>query len=101
MQVPILNGIYTTEESDFRTSYPRNLIPVPKGQGISNGYLRPADGIVEFGQGPGVDRGGVNWHGSCYRVMGTSLVLVGADGSTRAMGDIPGTGPVIFDYSFD
>ena len=46
MQIPILNGIYTDNDSDFRTSYPRNMIPVPKAQGMSAGYLRPADGIV-------------------------------------------------------
>ena len=41
MQIPILDGIYTDNNSDFRTAYPVNLIPVPKGQGISAGYLRP------------------------------------------------------------
>ena len=45
MQIPILDGIYTDNNSDFRTAYPVNLIPVPKGQGISAGYLRPAEGI--------------------------------------------------------
>ena len=81
MQIPILNGIYTDEASDFRTSYPRNLIPVPKSQGISQGYLRPADGIVEFGDGPGLDRGGINWDNVCYRVMGTKLVSIDLDGN--------------------
>jgi len=71
MQIPIVNGIYTDEVADFRTSYPKNLIPVPKQQGISTGYLRPADGIVEFGTGPGIDRGGINWNGVYYRVRGS------------------------------
>ena len=56
--IPILNGIYTDDAADFRTSYPINMVPVPKQQGISAGYLRPADGIVELGTGPGIDRGG-------------------------------------------
>jgi hypothetical protein len=51
MRIPVLNGIYTDETSNFRTSYPRNLIPVPKANGISEGYLKPADGIVEFNSG--------------------------------------------------
>ncbi|MCY1412949.1 Phage stabilization protein [compost metagenome] len=101
MQIPVINGIYTDEAADFRTSYPVNLVPVPKPQGISNGYLRPADGIVPFGTGPGADRGGINWQGFCYRVMGTKLVRVDSDGSTVTLGDVGSGGPVSFDYSFD
>lgn len=101
MQVPILNGIYTDEAGDFRTSYPRNLIPVPKKQGISNGYLRPSDGIVSNGTGPGVDRGGINWNGVCYRVMGTSLVSISAGGTVTTIGTIAGSNLVSMDYSFD
>ncbi len=57
MQIPILNGIYTDNGPDLRTSYPVNMVPVPKQSGISNGFLRPGDGIVANGSGPGVDRG--------------------------------------------
>lgn len=101
MQIPILSGIYTDEASDFRTSYPRNLVPVPKQQGIANGYLRPADGIAQLGSGPGVDRGGVNWNGVCYRVMGSNLVQIAPDGTCMVLGDVSGSGQVTFDYSFD
>jgi len=100
-QIPILNGIYTDNGPDIRTSYPVNLIPVPTTSGISAGYLRPADGIVTFGAGPGIDRGGINWRGECYRVMGTKLVKVAADGSVSILGDVGGSGLVTFDYSFD
>jgi hypothetical protein len=102
MQIPILNGIYTDDKSDFRTSYPRNLVPVPKQQGISNGYLRPADGIISYGStGPGLDRGAINWNGVCYRVMGTKLVSVSELGVITIIGDVTGTTQVTFDYSFD
>lgn len=101
MQIPVLNGIYTNEQSDFRTSYPRNLVPVPKQNGISTGYLRPADGIVLDGTGPGVDRGGIEWNGVCYRVMGTSLVRTNSDGTNDVLGDVGGSGQVTLDYSFD
>lgn len=101
MQIPILSGVYTSESPDFRASYPRNMIPVPRAQGISNGYLRPADGIVQVGTGPGVDRGAIVWNDTCYRVMGTSLVRVNADGSVVVLGDVGGEGPVRMDYSFD
>jgi len=100
-QIPILNGIYTDNGPDIRTSYPVNLIPVPTVSGISAGYLRPADGIVTFGSGPGIDRGGINWRGECYRVMGTSLVRIASDGSVATLGDVGGSGLVTFDYSFD
>jgi len=101
MQIPILNGIYTDESSDFRTSYPRNLIPVPKQQGISNGYLRPADGITDLGTGEGLDRGGINWNGVCYRASGGQLIRVNSDGSIAIIGAIAGSSQVSFDYSFD
>lgn len=101
MQIPILNGIYTDGVSDFRTSYPRNLVPVPKQQGISQGYLRPAEGIVQFGAGPGPDRGAINWNGRCIRVMGTKLCAVESDGSITILTDVGGTGQVSMDYSFD
>jgi hypothetical protein len=101
MQIPVLNGIYSDQNSDFRTSYPRNLIPVPKEQGISKGYLRPADGIVQFGTGPGADRGGINWKGTCYRVMGSKLVSIASDGTTATLGDVGGSGQCTLDYSFN
>jgi hypothetical protein len=55
-QIAIISGIYADQSGDYRTSYPENLIPVPKAQGVSNGYLRPADGIASDGTGPGIGR---------------------------------------------
>jgi hypothetical protein len=103
MQIPILNGIYADATPELRTSYPVNMVPVPKQSGISNGFLRPGDGIVANGTGPGTDRGGVNWQGICYRVMGTKLVSVGSSGAVTVLGDFGGpvNTLVTFDYSFD
>lgn len=103
MQIPILNGIYTDNGPDLRTSYPVNMMPVPKKSGISNGFLRPADGLVANGTGPGVDRGGINWNGVCYRVMGTKLVTVSSNGIVTVLGDVggPENTLVTMDYSFD
>ena len=103
MQIPILNGIYTDNGPDIRTSYPVNLVPVPKKSGISNGFLRPGDGLVANGTGPGIDRGGINWNGICYRVMGTKLVTVASNGDVTVLGDVGGpvNTLVSFDYSFD
>ena len=99
MQVPIVNGIFTDPASDFRTAYPENMVPVPKKQGISNGYLRPAEGIVAFGSGgPGIDRGGINWNGTCYRVMGSQLVSVDCVVVVTSLGYFAGSGHVTMDY---
>jgi len=102
MQIPILNGIYTDGTPEIRTSYPVNLVPVPKVSGISNGFLRPGDGIVANGTGPGVDRGGIEWNNVCYRVMGSKLVSVSSAGAVTVLGDVGGpiTNLVTFDYSF-
>ena len=101
-QIPILNGIYTDNGPDFRTSYPVNMIPVPKSNGISEGFLRPADGLVANGTGPGVDRGGINWNGVCYRVMGSKLVTVSSTGVITVLGDVGNNGQLVtMDYSFD
>ena len=103
MQIPIINGIYTDGGPDIRTAYPVNLVPTPVGSGISNGYLRPADGLVSNGTGPGVDRGGINWNGTCYRVMGTKLVSISSGGVITVLGDVGGPigTSVTLDYSFD
>jgi len=102
VQVPILSGIYTDNGPDFRTSYPVNMIPVPKNNGISQGFLRPADGLVANGTGPGIDRGGINWNGVCYRVMGSKLVTVSSTGVVTVIGDVGNNGQLVtMDYSFD
>jgi len=101
MKIPIMNGVFTDKNSDFRISYPRNLIPVAQPNGISNGYLRPAEGIAPWIFGSGKDRGGINWNGFCYRVSGQKLNLVNRDGSVVDLGSVGGKGQVTLDYSFD
>jgi len=102
MQIPILNGIYADSSPQLRTAYPVNLVPVPKKSGISNGFLRPGDGLVQNGTGPGIDRGGINWRDELYRVMGTKLVLVDRDGTVTTLGDVGGPVDemVTMDYGF-
>jgi hypothetical protein len=101
-QIPLINGIFADNGPDFRTSYPVNFIPVPKANGISEGFLRPADGLIANGTGPGVDRGGINWNGVCYRVMGSKLVTVGPTGTITILGDVGNDGNLVtLDYDFD
>ena len=102
MQIPILNGIFTDEAPDFRTSYPKNLIPVPKNEGISEGYLRPGEGLVTFTTGTAVDRGGINWDGILYRVLGSKLVEISSTGVITELGEVGGTDELVtMVYSFD
>lgn len=100
-QIPILSGVYTDANAEFRVAYPVNLEPVPVDSGISKGFLRPAEGIVQDGTGPGSDRGGINWLGTCYRVMGSKFVSVDAAGAVTTFGDVMLGRRVAMDYGFD
>ena len=102
MQIPILNGIFTDNDPSVRVSYPENYIPVAQKNGASNGFLRPADGIIPKGVGPGVCRGGINWNDVLYRVMGSKLVSIDTDGAHVVLGDVGDNDKdVTMDYSID
>ena len=103
MQIPILQGVFTDNGPDMRRSYPVNLVPTILPNGISNGYLRPAEGITALTSYAftGLDRGGINWNNECYRVIGTTLYKILANGSVITIGSVGFGGPVTFDYSFD
>lgn len=105
MQVPLLNGTYTDIGAEFRTSYPHNLIPVLKDTGISKFFLRSAEGLTRFDDGTvtltGNDRGGLNWQGNCYRVIGTNFVSVSQSGTIKVLGQVPDDGnPVAMAYGY-
>lgn len=101
MQVPLIVSNKTSEGPEYRRGVPKNMVPVPTETGISAGYFKPTEGILTFGTGPGVDRGGINWNGQHFRVMGGSLVRVESTGAVTVLGDIAGDDWVSFDYSFD
>jgi hypothetical protein len=105
MQIPIINGVYTDMQANYRTAYPRNLVPVPKQNGIAEGYLRVFDGLSQFAAPLnilGSERGGINWNGVLYRVVGSKLVSYAADGTPTIITDVGNDGQtVVFDYSFD
>lgn len=101
MKVPILAGLYADSSAEMRTGYPRNMVPVPKQTGVDDGYLKPADGVLQVGTGPGVGRGGINWRGVLYRVMGDQLCSIDASNVVTPLGRVGGTGQVMLDYGFD
>jgi hypothetical protein len=101
-QISLLSGVTSQENADFRTSYPVNLIPVPKDTGISKGYLRFAPGLTQLGTGPGIDRGGIVMDDTLFRVMGDKLVTVSSTGTVTEVGTISSDGLMAsMDYSFD
>lgn len=99
--IPLLSGIAGTETAEFVSTYPTNLEPVIIDSKISAGQLKAQPGAVQLGTGPGPDRGGINWNGALYRVMGTKLCLIDANSAVTQIGDV-GTGSrCALDYSFD
>jgi hypothetical protein len=51
--------------------------------------------------GAGQDRGGIEWQGVLYRVLGDKLCRVGADGSVAVIGMISGAGRASLTYGFE
>lgn len=102
-QIPLLNGIYADTDAQLRTSYPRNLFPIPKESGIAKGFLRQASGLTLFSSSiPGIDRGGLNWNDTLYRVIGGNFVKVDSSGVATFLGGVGNDGLAIsMDFSFD
>jgi hypothetical protein len=100
-QIPILQGIYTSNGPDIRASLPVNLVPVALQNGVSAGYLRPAEGIIDAGTGVGATRGMIYWEGAIHAVQGTSLVRIDSNGAVTTLATVADGGPVRFTYSFD
>lgn len=100
-QVPLLSGVQGSETGEFRQSYPLNLEPVIIDSKISKGQLKAVPGALQIGTGPGSDRGGINWNGVLYRVLGTKFCRVSADGTITVLGDVGAGKRCAFDYSFD
>lgn len=99
--IPLLSGIVATGQAEFAQSYPLNLEPVALDNKISKGQLRATSGAVTVATGPGTDRGGILWKNVLYRVMGTELVSVAANGAIASIGDVGGSGPISIDIGFD
>ncbi|WP_104656532.1 packaged DNA stabilization protein [Ralstonia insidiosa] len=104
-QIPFASGSYTDVGAEFRTSYPRNLVPVIKNTGISKMFLRSAEGLTRFDVTPptmtGHDRGAIVWQGTCYRVIGTNFVSVSAIGTVKVLGQLPDDGnPVVMVHGY-
>lgn len=101
MRIPLLSGITADNSAEFLASYPVNLEAVAVDNKIAKAQFRMTSGAKPLGTGPGIDRGGINWNDVLYRVMGTKLARVAADGAVTEIGDVGGSGPVTFAVGFD
>lgn len=103
MKIPLLSGETADQLGEYRKSYPINLEAVAQPTMIAAGQLRGTAGSIPYAAaGPGIDRGGINWNGVCYRVMGSRLVSFNNDFSITDIGDVGTDGlPIKMDYSFD
>lgn len=102
VQIPILSGIFADTSPALRTSYPVNFVVVPKENGISQGFLRPADGLSEWVEIDATCRGMIVWNGVLYAVNGPNLYSIASDGSQALLGNVGSDGqPVSLDYGFD
>lgn len=81
------------------------MVPTALETGISNGYLKTCDGLEEFvtidESFLGSDRGGINWNGELYHVIGQYFLKVDAEGNHTIIDTLPVGGNVRFDFSFD
>lgn len=100
-QFPIQTGV-RVENGSFRTSYPTNLRHKIVESGLSQGQLVSTHGAREVVQGPGRDRGGINWDNVHYRVLGGQLCRLEANGAIGVIGDVGSDGLACqFSYGFD
>lgn len=105
MESPInlLKGDKVGSETDYRDALPVNMSGVIKEIFGAQGYMLQQPGLTKYGDGIGIDRGGL-WnerHGEHYRVSGNSFVKVDAGGSSTVLGAISGLDTASMPYSFN
>ena len=105
MQSPInlLKGDKMGAETDYRDYLPVNMSGVLKPLFGAQGYMLQQPGLTKFGQGLGIDRGGL-WNerlAGHYRVSGQRLIEVDGSGASVDLGAIDGLDTVSLPYSFN
>lgn len=101
MQLPILSGVFTDNGPDVRASFPVNMAAISTPSGVSNGYLRPTDGLTLVDDAPGIIRGSIVWHGDLLMVLGDSLSSISPAGVRTHIGDVSPGGTVRMVFGFD
>jgi len=105
MKLPLIKGTRVDGDAEWRDALPFNMVGFFQSVGSWTGYLRTADGISQFAEGVGIDRGGL-WSDRFrkhMRVSGNKLIQVGQFGEVAEIAgtDIDGPGQVVMDNSFN
>lgn len=100
--IPLIKG-QRKSNYDYRDNLPINMTAVVSQVEGDTGYLLAHDGLTEFAQVSGIARGGyfnerLNQH---FRVSGSNLESIGADGTVSVIGNISGNGTCSFAESFN
>lgn len=101
--IPLIKGDDIEIETDYGDALPVNMTAVIKSVRGANGYMISHPGIEAFGDGSGVDRGAM-WNerqDTHFRVSGTDLISVNANGVSTVLGTIDGTKQASLAYSFN
>lgn len=93
--IPMLGGdkIANSLETDYRDALPINMYAVERQLLGAAGYMLSYPGLTQLGTCVGIDRGAIynERFEDQYRLSGTSLISVAADGTTTTLGTVPGT----------
>lgn len=105
MLVNLYKGDKVNDNVDYVDAIPVNMFTVQRPILGGDHYMINFYGLTQFTNGVGLGRGGIwvsttNIEGH-YRVSGTSLLRLGADGEIENLGEIPGTEKVSFAFSFN
>ena len=101
--ITLLKGDSIGVETDYRDSLPVNMSAINREMFGVAGYMLQQPGLTKYGEGIGVDRGGL-WnerHNEHYRVSGDSLIKVDSGGNSTDLGTISGLDTVSLPYSFN
>ena len=102
-QITLIKGDRHSKNTDYRDYLPVNMVAILRPMFGAAGYMLQSPGLTQYGEGSGIDRGGV-WNERLqllFRVSGNDLISVDTDGSVTVLGTIPGTDTVSLPYSFN
>ena len=99
----LIKGDKAGSETDYRDALSVNMHTVVKPIFGVDGYMQQSYGLRKYADGAGVGRGGVynDRFGEMYRVSGTELESISADGTVTKLGAISGGDLVSMPYSFN
>lgn len=103
VQAPIIKGDAVDTNADYRDALLVNMLAVLRPIRGASGYILSHPGLVELGQGSGIDRAGI-WNERLQehlRVSGTDLISLSTSGTATTIGTISGTDRPSLAYSFN